>query len=184
MGLLTNYFAATTVELDEMSIEDGPFPVPAAPSTKPRASGGLLGLFRRAPAPGPVDQAPVAEAAALPAFASNGIDAPAIALLDALMTGVRFRDEDWQGAEMPSIRDLGKNGPWIFALRREFRDAVSAIDDAPASDLAARWAANSDWMGDTEAESVQALREFIRDLRSLARTATQTRRDLYLWMSI
>ncbi len=184
MGLLTNYFAATASELDGVSVEHGPFPPPPAPPAKPKGSGGLFGMFRSKPDPTPViEEPPVPEAQSLPAFASKGIDGPRIALLDTLLTGVPFRDDDWVGAAMPAVRYGGDDGPWIFALRPEFRDALVGLDTA-APGLAARWAADTDWMGDTDPESVQALRDFIADLRELARTAAGSRRDLYLWVCI
>ncbi len=185
MGLLTDYFAATSRELDAVSVENGPFPPPPAPPAKPKGSGGLFGMFRSKPEPAPVvEEAPAVEAPSLPAFSSKGIDAGRIALLDSLLTGVPFGEEDWNGPAMTPIRDAGEDGPWIFALRPAFRDAVAGIDDGAASGLAARWAVDTDWMGDTDPESVRALRDFIGDLRELATTASQSGRDLYLWVCL
>lgn len=62
------------------------------------------------------------EAPPLPAFSSKGIDAPRIALLDSLLTGVRFAEEDWDGPATTPVREDGDDGPWIFGLRPEFRD--------------------------------------------------------------
>jgi hypothetical protein len=185
MGLLTDYFAATPAELDGVSVEDGPFPAPPAPPAKAKGSGGLFGLFRSKPDPAPVVEAPpVPEAPSLPAFASKGIDAPRIALLDSLLTGVRFAEEDWDGPATTPVRDNGDDGPWIFGLRSEFRDAIARIDDEVAADLAARWAADTDWMGETDPESVAALREFIGELRGLAKEAIESGRDLYVWVCL
>jgi hypothetical protein len=124
------------------------------------------------------------EAPSLPAFSSKGIDAGRIALLDSLLTGVRFAEEDLDGPAMTPVRDNGDEGPWIYGLRPEFRDAIARIDDGAAADLAARWAADTDWMGDTDPESVAALREFIGELRGLANTAIESGRSLYVWVSL
>jgi len=185
MGLLTDYFAATASEIDGVPVEVGPFPTPPPPPAKPKASGGLFGLFRSRPEPVPVVEAPPAvEGPTLPAFASKGIDAQRIALLDSLLTGIPFGEEEWDGPATTPMRRDSEDSRWIFALRRELRDAIAVLDDNAASALAARWAADTDWMGDTDPESVQALRDFIGDLRELARTAAESGRDLYLWVCL
>jgi hypothetical protein len=185
MGLLTDYFAATASELEGVPVEDGPFLTPPPPPAKPKGSGGIFGLFRSNREPVPVVEAPpTTETPTLPAFASKGIDAHRIALLDSLLTGIPFGEEDWNGPATTPIRRDSEDSRWIFALRPEFRDAIAVLDDNAASALAARWAADTDWMGDTDPESVQALREFIADLRELARTAAGSGRDLYLWVCL
>ena len=192
MGVLTDFFAATTAELDGVSIEWGPVP-PAAgsgrPSASPPKSGGVFGFLRRRPAvpePAPepaAEPAVAAEEAVLPNVQSKGILDTQVSALDTIITGTSYDELLDAEATGQIVRDAGDEGPWIFAIRTELRDALAALPQSEVDRVGRAWAADEE-IGATGDADVTAIVELTDELRALAITARSTGRDLYLWASL
>ena len=177
MGVLTDFFAATPDELDAMAIEWGPMPPPPEP---PRAKGGFLGFGKK---PVVVDGPLEPLGPTLPAVRSKGILNTQLGTLDQFVTGTPYEELEDMGAIDAIARDGGDDGPWVFPLRRELRDALASLPEGRVRDIAQQWGEDEE-IGATDAEDFAALRDLVADLTGLARTAVETGRDLFLWASL
>ena len=176
MGVLTDFFAATPDELAAMAMEWGPVP-PAPGAVKARK--GFFGFRSRQPSPAPTEP----PGPTLEAVQSKGILNVQLGVLDELVTRTPYEVLESTGVIDAIARDNGEEGPWVFPVRRELRDALATLDDGLASDLARQWG-SSEELDATEPEDFEALEELIRDLAALARSAGSSERDLYLWTSL
>lgn len=176
MSVLTDFFAATPDELAAMAIEWGPVP-PAPHAVKGRK--GFFGIGSRQASPAPTEPlGPILEA-----VQSKGILNVQVGVLDELVTGTPYEALESTGVIDAIARDNGEEGPWVFPLRRELRDALARIEDARAGELARQWGSGKE-LAATEPEDFEALEELIRDLAALARSAGSTERDIYVWTSL
>ena len=177
MGVLTDFFAATPDELVSMAIEWGPTPPPPEP---PKATGGFLGFGKKQPVvDGPLE--PLGPT--LPAVQSKGILNTQLGTLDQFVTGTPYETLEQSGAIDAVARDNGDDGPWVFPLRRELRDALASLPDSRIAEVAQQWGEDEE-ISATDPEDFAALRDLIRELTGLAQTAAETDRDLYLWASL
>jgi hypothetical protein len=121
MGLLSDFFAATPQELNDLSIEWGPAgPPPAQPA---KAKGGFFGFGRKSQEPPPAPEPP---ARLLPSVQSKGLTGIEVGTLDEFLTGTPYEEVDAGGLNDP-VRDNGNDGPWVFRVRREMRDALAGL---------------------------------------------------------
>jgi hypothetical protein len=177
MGVLTDFFAADPDELAAMAIAWGPMP---PPPQAPKPKGGLFG-FGRKPV---VQEAPLEPLGpTLPAVQSKGILNTQVGTLDQFVTGTPYETLEQSGAIDAIARDNGEDGPWVFPLRRELRDALAALPESGVAEIARRWGEDEE-MSATGPEEFAALRDLINELRGLAATAVATDRDLFLWASL
>ena len=178
MGVLTDFFAATPQELADLAIDWGPVPPEPEP---PTAKGGLFGFGKK---PAPVPDGPLEPyGPTLPAVASKGILNTQLGMLDQFVTGTPYDTLVELGAIDDFVRDAGENGPWVFAVRRELRDGLASLDPGRIRGIARQWGEDEE-LGATEPEEFEALEGLVGDLSGLARTATESGRDLYLWVSL
>jgi hypothetical protein len=177
MGVLTDFFAATPDELAALAIEWGPMPPPPEP---PKAKGGFLGFGKKQPVQdGPLE--PLGPT--LPTVQSKGILNTQLGTLDQFVTGTSYEALEQSGAIDAVVRQDGDDGPWVFPVRRELRDALVDLSHARVPEVARQWGEDEE-IGATAGEEFAALRDLISDLRDLAKTAVSTDRDLYLWASL
>jgi hypothetical protein len=177
MGVLTDFFAANPDELAAMAIEWGPVPPPAQP---PKPKGGLFG-FGRKPVVQDVPLPPLGPT--LPAVQSKGILNTHLGVLDQFVTGTPYATLEASGVLDAIVRDNGRDGPWVFLVRRELRDALAGLAGGRIGEIAQQWGEDEE-MGATGPDEFDALSELIQELASLAKTAVATDRDLYLWASL
>ena len=176
MGVLTDFFAATPDELAAMAIEWGPVPPPPAAVAGRR---GFFGIGSRQASPAPTE--PLGPT--LEAVQSKGILNVQLGVLDELVTGTPYETLESTGVIDAIARDNGEEGPWVFPVRRELRDALATVDEGRAGELARQWG-SSEELGATEPEDFEALEGLIGDLAALARSASNSERDLYIWTSL
>jgi hypothetical protein len=105
-----------------------------------------------------------------------------VGTLDEFLTGTPYEEVDAGGLNDP-VRDNGNDGPWVFRVRREMRDALAGLDDARRPEVVRRWAATEELHLSSQDE-VEGLDGLVRELQALARTASDSQRDLYLWVSL
>ena len=177
MGVLTDFFAATPAELTSMSIEWGPVPPPPQP---PKAKGGFFGLGKK-PEPEPGPMAPLGPT--LPAVQAKGILNTQLGMLDQFVTGTPYETLEQMGVLDTIARDNGENGPWVFPIRREVRDALASLDGSRIREVARQWGEDEE-MSASSPEDFEAITALVGELKELASTATQAGRDLYLWASL
>ncbi len=178
MGVLTDFFAATPKELADLSIEWGPVPPEPEP---PKTKGGFFG-FGKKPAPVPDD--PLEPyGPTLPAVQSKGILNTQLGMLDQFVTGTPYETLEETGAIDEIARDAGEDGPWVFPVRRELRDGLAALEPGRIPALARQWGEDEE-LAATEPEEFEALEELVGELSDLARNASESGRDLYLWVSL
>src|SRR5207249_3704388 len=150
------------------------------PPPPPKAAGGFFGFGKKQP----VQDAPLEPLGpTLPAVQSKGILNTQVGTLDQFVTGTPYETLEHAGAIVAIARDNGENGPWVFPLHRELRDALAALPDARIGEIARLWGEDEEIRA-TDADEFAALGELVRQLTGLARTAIQTNRDLYLWASL
>jgi hypothetical protein len=177
MSVLTDFFAATPDELAALAIEWGPAPPPPQ-AQKPK--GGLFGFGKKQATP----DAPLEPLGpTLPAVQATGILNTQLGALDQFVTGTPYETLEQDGVIDAIARDNGENGPWVFPVRSELRDALARLDDSRCSEIARRWG-ESEEIDATDPEDFAALEALLRGLTGLARSAIETNRDLYLWASL
>ncbi len=171
VGLLTDYFAATPSELEDLNLAVGPAggPVPA-PAAKRR----LVGR-------GHNPQPPKSKIArSFDAIQMRGLEPTVtMATLEELLT----RSDSTQIIDTtdltPVVEADSEHGPWVFRLRPQLQAAL-AEHDGPLDDLAERWARTEELQGARHEE----LGSFLADLVALARRAQARGAGLFCWVSL
>ena len=177
MSVLTDFFAATPEELASLAIDWGPMPPPPQP---PKPKGGLFGFGKKQPVQdGPLE--PLGPT--LPTVESKGILTTQLGTLDQFVTGTPYNELE-SGDLHTIVRSSDrKDGPVVFGVRRELRDALASLPGARAQEVARQWGEDEE-IGATDPEEFAALADLIGDLTGLAQDAVASGRDLYLWASL
>lgn len=178
MGLLSDFFAATPQELGDLDVRSGPMGAPPAPP--PRAKRGLFGFGRKQVPPPPIEQPKVS----LPTVQSKGLTGIEVGTLDELLTGTAYEVLDAGGLNDPvRMNDVGDEGPWVFRVRREMRDALANLAAERKTEVVQKWAATEE-LRLSRRDDIEALSGLVGALQELAKDAMASERDLYLWVSL
>ncbi len=115
----------------------------------------------------------------LPQVALKFVD-PAVILgrLWAHIEAVPFSDSHYGNGELLTS---GEEGPWLTRIKDGCTAAIAAIPDDRLLPIADQWRAAEEWVGDWDS---QGLAGVVVDLRSVARAAVETGRNMYCWMSL
>jgi hypothetical protein len=69
------------------------------------------------------------------------------------------------------VREESADGPWVLRLADDAVDALAALDDARAAEVAERWRHAETWKFEDRSPPVDDVREWLDDLRALCRDA-------------
>jgi hypothetical protein len=178
MGLLSDFFAATPQELTDLDVQWGPMGAPPAPPSK--AQGRFFGFGRKQPEPAPVEEPRVS----LPTVQSKGLTGIEVGTLDEFLTGTPYEELDAGGLNDPvRENDARGEGPWVFRVRREMRDALVSLAAERKPEVVQQWAATEE-LQLSQRDDIEALSDLVSELQGLAKSAAASDRDLYLWVSL
>lgn len=186
MAVLTEYFAATQPELDELDVSRGPVRASRAldpPRKVPASKPGFIGRLRR--------EKPTAARVEMPKFEidsdfdvvpTRGID-PAVnlATLEEILTGddalAIIKDG---GVDVVAHGAIEAEGPWVFTLRSTVLRALASLPQDQIDGVAQQWAATEELVGTPP----EVLATLLNDLCGLFKRAEQSGRSVYCWVSL
>ncbi len=119
----------------------------------------------------------------LPSIQVTGLLEIAAGMLDQYVTGTPYETIEEVGRIHHAVRDNGTDGPWVFPLRREFRDGLARLPPDRVAPVARQWGEDAE-VHASGPDEFAALESFVRELIALAKTAETSDRDLYLWVSL
>jgi hypothetical protein len=165
MGLLTDYFAATTEQAAAIDIRTGPTgPADESARQDPPSGDGTTRAPRR------IEDV----------LTVTGIEPTVtMATLEAILAGADDIDIIESDAE-PIIADGGPEGPWLVTLRPQLQAALLSTPPGGWPAVAERWVATEELVGTPASAAVS----FLEELAALARRASDRDQRLYCWMSL
>jgi hypothetical protein len=119
---------------------------------------------------------------ALPAQELQGIMAKSVESVNFALFEAIIRDTDFDDAldAQILISEKSDDGPWIYLVTQEFTMNLAEIDDSKLKSIGDEWRkelAMHNW-------SSNEMRTFLVELRSLAREAVASGRNMYHWLSL
>jgi hypothetical protein len=97
--------------------------------------------------------------------------------LHSLLTGTPY--EELPSADLVATAD--EQGPWIFRLSEELRDALADAEAGRLHEAAQQWVRTEEFRGQATAAEVLP---FLDEVTNLARRARQAGEGLYCWISL